>query len=84
MQRGVPPQPEDAGKQVAVGVAGEEDELVEEQAGRPHRRGAAHQRQHHPAEHQLEYEQQRRATEGGEREENDQGGSVWVSGVGLG
>jgi hypothetical protein len=68
----VPSQPESTREDVAVGIPGEEDDLIEEQAGGPHRGGAAHQRKDHPAEHQLEYEQERGAAEGGNREKHDQ------------
>jgi hypothetical protein len=52
--------PEACRRQVAVGVADEQDRLEEEQDGRPDRRRAAERRQGQPADERLDREQQER------------------------
>ena len=56
-------------RQVAVGVAEQQDRLEEEQDGRPHRGRAAEDRQDQPADERLNAEQQERRQADGQREE---------------
>jgi hypothetical protein len=74
-QRNVPADP------VRVDVAGEEDGLEEENAGRPGGRRASDARQEHLRDHRLDHEQETRADEDGRRPEeahhHPAQGSAW-------
>ena len=63
--------PEACRRQVAIGVADEQDRLEEEQDGRPDRRCAAERRQGQPADQRLDREQQERG-QGDRRREDRQ------------
>ena len=66
----------DAAEPVGVGVAGEEQRLIDEHRGVPHRRRTAEPRQRHPSDHRLDEEEQERAGEDGENEERAPGERV--------
>ncbi len=65
MHQHLPAQRGDPLQQVRVGVAGQQRDLEERQAGVPHRWRAAKPGQHQLGDHRLDQEHQGRAEEGG-------------------
>ena len=53
----------DAAEPMGIGIAGEQQRLVDQHRAVPHRRRAAEPRQRHPRDHRLDQEQQERADE---------------------
>ncbi len=78
-QRGVDreraPRPEPADQRVRAGVARQERRLEEQQAGRPHTRRAAEDREELSSDQQLEREQQARGEQGRQGERGAHGGT---------
>ena len=65
MERRLAPHGEPRRGGVGIGVAGEQDRLVEDERGVPDGGGPAQERQHHPGEHRLDQEQESGADEDG-------------------